>query len=150
MSFFLFRAFSTFFIRAAIVLPLISCSTNREVPGLNDALQILNNHGGTTHKMPTIVYAPVKYRSLSYYNRLEDILYINSRLWGSETKIRQEMVALHELGHAILKRPHLNELGADGCGTSIMLYNINVECYIKYKDYYLNELFGNKEQFYHN
>jgi len=131
-----------------LLLFLGSCSTIPEVPQLSQTLKLFHKSSGRNVVIPRIVYKPLATESAGYYNRLENTIYINSRVWIYLTALQQEMILIHELGHGALHRPHLNKITKDGCPESIMLYNIGTVCYLRYKAYYLAELFENKGEFY--
>jgi len=98
-------------------------------------------------QIPKIHYKSLKKNTAGYYHRINDHIIINKRVWETMSPEYQEVVFLHELGHGALHRKHDNGLMKDGCGVSIMLYNINKECYLKHKRYYLKELFQKRNEF---
>lgn len=52
-------------------------------------------------------------------------------------------LVLHELGHCILNRPHVEGYLKDKCPKSLMHPNDNLfGCFFKNQDYYFKELFG--------
>lgn len=135
-------------IKHLVFLFLISCSSSPEIPRLTQTLALLLNIKPDLH-IPRITYAPLSSKSAGYYNRLSDTIHINSNIWPTLSPTTQELILIHEIGHGGLKRPHLNTLKFDdGCPESIMLYNIEETCYIKYKSYYLEELFSDSRRFY--
>jgi len=136
----------------AIILMLTSCAHQSpelpDIPELKRTIEILKK-AGDIGKLPHFIYAPLKKDSAGYYNRIEDTIHINSRIWPLLTIRQQRMVLIHEIGHGALKRPHLNTIKfEDGCPESIMLYNIAAKCYTDHKEYYLNELFEDKGRIY--
>jgi len=98
-------------------------------------------------QIPNIYYKSIKKNAAGYYHRIHDHIIINKRIWKTMSPIFQEVVLLHELGHGALRRKHDNRLMKDGCGASIMLYNISETCYTKYREYYLKELFEKRNEF---
>ena len=134
-----------------MLLFLGSCSSieRPKISGLNTALHIFRENGGRNIQIPKIQYAHMESYSAGYYNRIEDVIYINSTVWPYLDIVTQELILLHEFGHGALRRSHLNDVKfKDGCPESIMLYNIEKVCYLRYKSYYLNELFEDKGNFY--
>jgi len=56
-------------------------------------------------------------------------------------KYKKEALILHEIGHCILFRDHVEGVFEDGCPISLMNKNIvSNKCAKKYRDYYIKEL----------
>lgn len=63
--------------------------------------------------------------------------------WDTLNSVQREILFLHELGHCILYRGHLDTYNAIGHPSSVMNTRIlNSLVYEANKEYYLNELFG--------
>ena len=87
-------------------------------------------------------------RSLGYYHRIFDHIKINSKFWVTADYYDKKLVLFHELAHGILRRKHQNNTYyADGCPESMMKWNFKKACYIRYYDYYNNELFEKSGEF---
>jgi hypothetical protein len=65
--------------------------------------------------------------------------------WSSITSVNQEILLFHELGHAILGRPHLNDTLSNGDFKSMMFagnqFGVYNESTPERRKYYLDELF---------
>jgi hypothetical protein len=76
---------------------------------------------------------------------------INPTLWETINKNTKRLVIYHELGHCILKRDHDDSKIRSSDGTidkSIMnTYTSGSSIFIKYKKYYISELFNANIQF---
>jgi len=74
-------------------------------------------------------------------NMLTRDIMIDRNFYNSYTKKEIEEVIFHELGHCTLRRFHYNKL-KNGTPLSIMYkYTIPEKTYMKYRKYYLKELF---------
>lgn len=114
---------------------------------LEHAQTAYKDDSGAKIQIPRIIYRSFKKQSAGYYHRIHDHIVINKRIWKTMSPEYQEVVLLHELGHGALRRNHSNGLMKDGCGRSIMLYNIDRLCYLKHREHYLKELFQKRGEF---
>lgn len=79
-------------------------------------------------------------RATLFSDNRTPIITIDSEYWKDHDKDKREALLLHEMGHAILMRRHVAY--EDDCPSSIMNpATPSGYCYIKYKEYYLKELF---------
>lgn len=71
---------------------------------------------------------------------------IKESIWNKLNKLEKEELILHEYGHCLLNRNHNDQkinMDNDYIYESLMYTNgFNSGIYIKYKDYYLTELFN--------
>lgn len=82
----------------------------------------------------------------NFYSDDPPYVIIDNSCWARYEDLERELLMFHELGHAILKRPHLNRRMPNGVYASIMtnhqslthLYN---EFFLAKKPYYMEELF---------
>ena len=76
-------------------------------------------------------------------NSNHNAIFVKEEYWNKATEISREQLMFHELGHCALKLNHDDTMmGEDPkCAVSLMhSYHQSDECYIKYKDYYLEEM----------
>lgn len=74
---------------------------------------------------------------------------INEACWSPENEVFNEMLVFHELGHALLIRPHIDGVLPNGHSKSIMCSGNDFSCsplpnydYCpEYREYYIDELF---------
>lgn len=71
---------------------------------------------------------------------------INTLMWEEASDIEREMLVFHELGHCDLEREHDSSKSRIGrCPGSIMYWQgVSPNCYERYKERYIKELFGRK------
>jgi hypothetical protein len=68
---------------------------------------------------------------------------IDPTFWSEIDDNQKEALVMHELGHCVLFRAHLNTLQPNGDDTSVMnAYMMAESAYVNQRDYYLNELFN--------
>ncbi len=73
---------------------------------------------------------------------------ISQPCWDPYSDSEKEIFILHELGHALLSRPHLDAEFDNGLAVSMMNsnpYNIYNQWTLNLRDYYIDELFGTHE-----
>ena len=69
-------------------------------------------------------------------------IYINKKAWDKATSIEREMLMFHEFGHCGLGLGHDASRDEDGLPLSLMHpYDQDAELYVKYYDYYNQQLF---------
>lgn len=79
------------------------------------------------------------------YQNGNKAIVIDAQYWNKVSALQKEFLVFHELGHCVLDRDHLNEVGADGNCFSIM--NSGTACKLDYtvktRAALLEELFTN-------
>lgn len=74
-------------------------------------------------------------------------IYINEPKWDRLSEVGKEQLVLHELGHCLLGREHVETIMPNGCPLSIMFPNhIADVCYVSYYKYYIKELIKGQAQ----
>lgn len=77
---------------------------------------------------------------------LPPVIEIDRTYWAKASDTEKEVIMLHELGHCVLRRDHIDTLNANGEPISIMYPNSSVfRIYLESKRYYLFELFSIKD-----
>jgi hypothetical protein len=67
-----------------------------------------------------------------------------SKRWFFFSDEKQESILLHEIGHCVFGRPHLNERDPKRCPYSLMNKSgVSDQCYLDFKLHYIRELFNN-------
>ena len=82
-----------------------------------------------------------------HYHREKHKTYLDSLTWLTASITYRELLLFHEMGHHILRRLHKDNMFRDGCPTSIMYYQLHEDCYKKYREYYIEELFSVRDEF---
>lgn len=78
-----------------------------------------------------------------YQREFYQYILVDKSWWDSASDLSKEQLIFHELGHCVLLKKHNTNKLPDWCPESIMNpYHIGNYCYGKYRDYYLEELFG--------
>ena len=88
-------------------------------------------------------------KSTGYYHKGKHYIKINPKRWDKESNDFREMLILHELGHAVLRRKHVYPVfGVDGCPQSMMYFKITPACYAAHKVRYHKELPTKRNEFF--
>lgn len=69
---------------------------------------------------------------------------INEKWFKSHSDEDKLVLVLHELGHCVLNKPHVDGYMRDGCALSIMnTYHIGSYCFLLHEEFYLEDyLYG--------
>lgn len=101
----------------------------------------------------TIRFANIKDKPyLAYCVPALNSVVISSKHWREMDSNKRRILIFHELGHCTLKREHVTDYRDDlSCPKSIMYPYMEslVDCFLKHKEEYINELFVNPHGYEH-
>jgi hypothetical protein len=81
---------------------------------------------------------------LCYMDTPIPVITIERRYWDAASEPEKMALMFHELGHCLLRRPHLDTVDEDGCAGSLMHSIASYGgCFPEQMDKYLKELFDN-------
>ena len=86
--------------------------------------------------------------TLGQCEMISNVIEIDAQFFWGAAEWEREVVILHELGHCVLKRPHMNEL--DGARSKSLMHwtplaNLTEYHYLMHRNEYIQELFGRVE-----